>query len=505
MKSILFYVLLLLPVFATAQASKNGKQFPDSNEQNIDSLLLLTHHLNHQEGNVEAAMETAFEALKLSEKINYERGLVTSYYTISVYLSDSENFEKSIEYIEKASKYKEYLSKNNGAEFNLLMLQASNMYQLGFTSMAASHYHKAEKVILKAENDPKQLYQLMILYMQASLAYADPDSQYRYFLKAKSISKRSDAFPQSLPHTERLIKKAEIHEKIGSYHLEKNNIDSARHYYNTVLEIGKELKSDFAEAIAQASLGLVLEKEQKLQEALEKLNKAEEFFNTNAIYSNLAPIYKAKQRIYAQFGNTEKEKEYLHHYKELSDRLENVKNQGRDKTIINLVNQKEKEIKESEKKYKLNVAVIALAVILFLLFGWFYFKRYKVRRQKQLQEKDIEISKKEQEFRKLKRKVNESFEEIIQLAKENKPEFFARFQEVYPDFRNKMLTLNPQLKPTELTLAAYIYIGLNTKDIAEYTFKAVQTIKNNKRNLRKRLGIPTEENLSIWLRNYLES
>ncbi|RKS95860.1 helix-turn-helix transcriptional regulator [Chryseobacterium defluvii] len=98
----------------------------------------------------------------------------------------------------------------------------------------------------------------------------------------------------------------------------------------------------------------------------------------------------------------------------------------------------------------------------------------------------------------------EAFDEIIQLAKNNSPEFWAHFQEKYPTFRKKLIEINANLKVSEIILCAYIYLGFNTKDIAEYTFKAVQTIKNNKYNLRKRLNIPPKDDTTLWLRKKIE-
>ncbi|MGC5745929.1 helix-turn-helix transcriptional regulator [Chryseobacterium sp. NFX27] len=101
-------------------------------------------------------------------------------------------------------------------------------------------------------------------------------------------------------------------------------------------------------------------------------------------------------------------------------------------------------------------------------------------------------------------KTEEAFDEIIQLAKNNSPEFWAHFQEKYPEFRKKLIKINAHLKVSELIFCAYIYLGFNTKDIAKYTFKAVQTIKNNKYNLRKRLNIPPKDDTTLWLRKNLD-
>jgi len=68
-----------------------------------------------------------------------------------------------------------------------------------------------------------------------------------------------------------------------------------------------------------------------------------------------------------------------------------------------------------------------------------------------------------------------------------------------------MLKLNEALKPSELTFAAYIYLGFTTKEIADYTFKAVKTIENNRYNFRKKINLSPEKDLQIWLRNYIDA
>jgi DNA-binding NarL/FixJ family response regulator len=101
--------------------------------------------------------------------------------------------------------------------------------------------------------------------------------------------------------------------------------------------------------------------------------------------------------------------------------------------------------------------------------------------------------------------VNESFDEIINLAKENHPNFYTRFQEVYPDFQRKILEINSTLQNSELILLAYIYLNFETKEIADYLFKSPKTIQNRKHNLRKKLQIPSSIDFYVWLRTIEES
>ncbi|WP_322545149.1 helix-turn-helix transcriptional regulator [Elizabethkingia miricola] len=97
--------------------------------------------------------------------------------------------------------------------------------------------------------------------------------------------------------------------------------------------------------------------------------------------------------------------------------------------------------------------------------------------------------------------VFESIRNVLQIAQKNSPHFLIYFQAAYPHFCPKMLEVNPNLKVTELTFCAYLYLGFSTKEIAKYTFKAIKTVENNRYNIRKRLGLSPEEDLSVWLRH----
>ena len=126
------------------------------------------------------------------------------------------------------------------------------------------------------------------------------------------------------------------------------------------------------------------------------------------------------------------------------------------------------------------------------------------RVQTTLQEKDEIITQKGVETKELQQKVNDSYTEVIELAKNHDPSFYFRFQEVYPDFQKKLLEYSPGLRTSELILCAYTFLGFTVKDIAMYTFKSVNTVRNRKQNLRKKFNIPTEQDMGIWLRKLTE-
>nr|WP_199162101.1 hypothetical protein [Elizabethkingia sp. ASV34] len=147
-----------------------------------------------------------------------------------------------------------------------------------------------------------------------------------------------------------------------------------------------------------------------------------------------------------------------------------------------------------------------LLVFFFILLIVLIIKHQDIKKNKNriLFKKELKIIEKQKEIEKLQQQVNVAFSEVILLAKQNSPRFWIRFQEVHPQFCNKMLVINPNFKVSELTFCAYIYLGFTTKEIAEYTFKAIKTIENNRYNLRKKIKLSPHEDLMIWIRTYID-
>lgn len=99
-------------------------------------------------------------------------------------------------------------------------------------------------------------------------------------------------------------------------------------------------------------------------------------------------------------------------------------------------------------------------------------------------------------------KIAEKHLRIIDLIKSNSPAFMITFKSVYPEFENKLLTINPDLSPTEVEFCAYIKMQVPSKDIAHYTYRAPKTIQNKRSIIRRKLHINKEKNLYKWFEDF---
>lgn len=79
----------------------------------------------------------------------------------------------------------------------------------------------------------------------------------------------------------------------------------------------------------------------------------------------------------------------------------------------------------------------------------------------------------------------------------------ATFDAMYPSFSEKLRQSAPDLSEAELRLCIFLALGQSTKDMALLTRRSVRTIETTIYHLRKKLGIPTEEKTSDFLKKYL--
>lgn len=163
------------------------------------------------------------------------------------------------------------------------------------------------------------------------------------------------------------------------------------------------------------------------------------------------------------------------------------------------------EVVEEREKSKLAYLILSIAGVL-ILGSIYYYRRLRNRivnkildKNDMIQLKEVEISKLEEKNIELENQINDAFEEVILLAKENSPNFLKRFEEVYPEFFTKLNQIEPKLLNTEKRFCGYLFLQFSTKDIANYTFVTVKAVQHSKYRLRKKLAIPSDCDIITWI------
>jgi len=223
-------------------------------------------------------------------------------------------------------------------------------------------------------------------------------------------------------------------------------------------------------------------------------------FDASYIY-----VYKRISELYKKLNKEKLSQIYLSKYIELKDSLSELKIDEVGGVVNNILKKQEIERAENRKRMFL---FIASGLIILVLVGLILFNLYRKNqalKKNVIKESEQLLIKKEKENKRLKQQLNEAFEEVVQLAKENSPCFLSRFSEVYPEFAQKIKEIQPPLQSSELAFCAMLYLNFSAKDIAEYTYVTTKAVQNRKNRLRKKLNIPSEEDINLWMQTLSDS
>lgn len=95
----------------------------------------------------------------------------------------------------------------------------------------------------------------------------------------------------------------------------------------------------------------------------------------------------------------------------------------------------------------------------------------------------------------------DELKEIVQLIVNNNPAFLVKFNEFDTEFCKKLLEIAPTLIAAEIELCVLLRLNFETKEIARYTKTSVRAVEGKKYRIRKKLGVPSDQDINIWMTN----
>ncbi|AZB09159.1 Two component regulator three Y domain-containing protein [Chryseobacterium sp. G0162] len=95
--------------------------------------------------------------------------------------------------------------------------------------------------------------------------------------------------------------------------------------------------------------------------------------------------------------------------------------------------------------------------------------------------------------------TQDNIAEIINLAEDNSPLFFEKFQLFFPEFIPKILSINNGLIYSELHICALMRLNFDTKKIATSINSSVRAVESRKYRIRKKLNITSNMNINNFI------
>ncbi|CAI8815715.1 tetratricopeptide repeat protein [Chryseobacterium sp. IT-36CA2] len=470
------FIFLFFPLLLLAQ-SKITTATIDKRLEKSNALLV--------DGQTDAMIELNLSILDDAKYINYAEGKLSACYNLALAFSLQYKYNKSNYYL----KMMETEFKNSNAEDQEISMNI--LYSINYRGikMYDEALKKLKKNLVMADdlkNDSTRHAIKGMLLVQIGKNYAEKRNYDSVTYYGKRIvdelkkSKKMDAgMNTSLKVALLLLSEAKLNQ---------NKIDSAEFYIKAARAVPVNWgNNDFA---TFKLLGQICDARKQYDSAIVDYEKAVVLATKARNFKKLLELYGLLSQSYEKTGQIDHRNKYEFEYNKLEDSLKKIDNDNLKDTVGILVEEKQKNLKD-ENHFLLYIIITGIVISVIIVF--FINKR--------LRNKNKILNVKEVETKELSQKLNMVFEEVIQLAKNNDVEFLARFQEVYPEFVPKLLKIEPQLLNTELKFCALLFLNFSTKDIATYTFVQPQSIQTRKNRLRKRLNIPSDEDIYVWMKN----
>lgn len=362
-------------------------------------------------------------------------------------------------------------------------LSLMNTYsQNALYEAAIKEFEKGMNVLSKTNpNDNRTLFSKINLYFTVNDVYIETKRPYKaldnLFQAQKLIRKIKDSATKNEMQILNFSNMGQIYSLMNS--------DSAKYYVKKSMEIipkgfenGPYVFSNYL------TLGEVYRKEKKYNVAYENYKKAEisKSEKLSLIWQEI--LYRGLAETSYKLGKTNDYNKYDLLLKKTQLSISENKN----RSLHNIINRK---LLEDDNKSK-NILIISSSIILICLAGLFYFK---IKNQRL-------VIKEEKSLENLQAKYGIINKDLLLMLENNDIAFMASFNNVFPSFTNKLLTINPTLAQSEIEFCSFLKLNLSSKEIARIKNIEPKTVQNKKNRIRKRLNIPQNTDIYHWFNNF---
>ncbi|MFT3920085.1 helix-turn-helix transcriptional regulator [Cloacibacterium sp.] len=484
----LFIILLLLNGLLKGQTSTQVDTLVNDSKDLINAIKL------------DEALDVINKAEKMSREINYSLGLARLNVLKSAILVEQGKYDETLKYLAIAKKQADFM-KDYYVVAEFYRIRGRVRANLELYNYAVEDFRLQLYYSKKIGSNKKRGLGIFYSYQNMLQSFEwlkQKDSVWKYAHKMEEslsgLGKGNKAFCSVAAYT-----------KIANLNLDKSDLKNALIYNKRAEDIAN--RENMPKFDIYENYAIINNQKGDYREAGNYYEKA--FINSYEFgFIDLTKYYAIKL---AKFYN-DKDKERSLKFFTLANTLDNSlsesKKKARDKLIEELIISKQ----EDQKRKTSIIIILCTALILTAIFIFIYKRRKYKRRinykealieesQKKITETEIQNIHLNRKNEHLAKEVEEKkFQELIDFAKNNNPEFLVLFNELYPNLIFRLKELNPRIRNSELAFCALAYLNFTTKDIAEYTFVAIATVHSRKNRFRKKYNIPSDEDFNVWMR-----
>lgn len=467
-----------------------GKSFSQNfNQPQIDSLLSVAEQL--ESNNSAYGVTLSLKAYDDSRKIDYKKGMTQGLLIASRKQHELGKFEDVLKNASEAEKLAFSISDVK------LISDALRLKGIGFTGLG--DYKKGLQEFKKALAFAKNLTDKEIKSSRIGVIYND----IAFNLDESGGSSDSIAFyyRKGYQEIEKMVLNNPLRNKtlslacsnVGSSFLRAKQLDSAQFYLDRALQLANSVNHEVVMANTLCDLGSLNYFRKEYEVSIDYFKKGINVaMSINDAYA-LKSLYLGISRSYEEKGDDTNAEKYILQYNAINDSISGVES-------TNISKQDSLKMNGGIEKAEGNFSrVILFSILFFLMLIAMLVHVY--RKFKKEKVKNAQIEEEHEEVFMFLQKDETHLKKMLHLASSNDPSFLVLFKETYPDFYKKLNKINSGLITGEQKFCAFLKLDFSTKEIAQFTNSSIRAVEAKKYRLRKKLSIPSEEDINVWMMN----
>lgn len=289
---------------------------------------------------------------------------------------------------------------------------------------------------------------------------------------------------------------------LGNVYLLEKKYDEAEKYLKNAEFLQMKMKNQRYLVVIYINLAYIREMQNRNKEAIDYNLEAIYFIKKYNTPSYLPAVYYSLAEVYAKNQDYKNEALYLKKNKSLTDSLNAAEKKAIRDTAKRLISEKKSYFPEI-LYYTLSglfVLICSVAIALFIRK-----KKIPAKIKQEIVSDNNSNKAPETITRVVNLKDNEptakELEELYQLAFENNLAFIQKFRYHFPIFYKNITTTYPNWTSNELEVCLLLKLNFSTKEIAQITNSSIRSIESKKYRIRKKMEIPSQQDISVWLNN----
>lgn len=430
-------------------------------------------------------VKEAYQALKLSEEIGYQRGVIKAHYIIALSYFYSVDYKLSMQYLTRIENLKG-IEKHCHYLTQMHYLKGRIYFMIGLYDMAIEELEIAVTTAGDIKNKNIKYLVLANTYSALARVYYDlgGDSNIDKIDHYLSMSRQSHLLI-SMDYDYRPLPEYFVMKTERS--LRENNLDSARYYVGLMKRYSLD-KRYIGLPNSYVTLGNYYTAINMSDSAYYYYRFALKRTHDSGVLIHMPALYQGLSNYFTINHQPDSASFYANKYAEEVNSQSISKLTAAKEVMISVLD-------ENNAKYQTrNIWYIVTIILILIVLGILSVDTY-------IRKKDVELKSLYGENRdKIKNKINSNFDSLIEAAKSNSPTFMILFKEAYPAFWARLTEVDPALTAAELHLCALTYLNFSTKQIAEIVDIQISSVQARRSRLRRKISLDVDVDFGDFLR-----